>query len=40
MYRNLDVLNALLYVTVNECIWRGSHEEFGGWHTIYTRISR
>ena len=35
MYRNLDVLNALLHVMVNGCTWRGLSKEFGCWHTIY-----
>lgn len=37
---NLDVLNAILYVTEHGCKWRGLPKRFGRWHTIYTRMSR
>ena len=37
---NLDVLNAILYVTEHGCKWRGLPRRFGNWHTIYTRMSR
>ena len=37
---NHDVLNALLYVVENGCKWRRLPEEYGNWHTIYTRINR
>lgn len=37
---NLDVLNAILYVTEHGCKWRGLPKRFGNWHTIYTRMSR
>jgi len=37
---NLDVLNAILYVTEHGCKWRGLPERFGNWHTIYTRMNR
>ena len=37
---NLDVLNAILYVTEQGCKWRGLPKRFGNWHTVYTRMSR
>lgn len=37
---NLQVLNAILYVTEHGCKWRGLPSRFGNWHTIYTRMNR
>ncbi len=37
---NVDVINAVLYVTENGCKWRALPERFGNWHTIYTRPRR
>jgi transposase len=37
---NLQVLNAILYVTEHGCKWRGLPGRFGNWHTIYTRMNR
>ena len=37
---NLQVLNAILYVTEHGCKWRGLPPRFGKWHTIYTRMNR
>ena len=37
---NLTLLNAILYVTINGCTWRGLPTEYGPWHTVYTRMSR
>lgn len=37
---NLQVLNAILYVTEQGCKWRGLPKRFGNWHTIYTRMNR
>ncbi len=37
---NLQVLNAILYVTEHGCKWRGLPPRFGRWHTIYTRMNR
>jgi len=37
---NLTVLNAILYVAVNGCTWRGLPRKYGRWHTVYTRMSR
>src|SRR3954468_17148029 len=37
---NLQVLNAILYVTEHGCKWRGLPKRFGNWHTIYTRMNR
>ena len=37
---NLTLLNAILYVAVNGCTWRGLPAEYGRWHTVYTRMSR
>ncbi len=38
--RNLNVLNAILYVAEQGCKWRGLPKRFGNWHTIYTRMNR
>lgn len=38
--RNLDVVNAILYVAENGCKWRALPKRFGNWHTIYTRMNR
>jgi transposase len=37
---NLTLLNAILYVAVNGCTWRGLPRQYGRWHTVYTRMSR
>jgi transposase len=37
---NLQVVNAVLYVTEHGCKWRGLPKRFGNWHTIYTRMRR
>ena len=37
---NLQVLNAILYVTEQGCKWRGLPKRFGNWHTIYVRMNR
>ena len=37
---NLDLINAVLYITENGCKWRSLPEKFGNWHTIYTRLKR
>ena len=37
---NLQVLNAILFVTEQSCKWRGLPKRFGRWHTVYTRWSR
>ena len=37
---NLQVLNAILYVTEHGCKWRGLPPRFGNWHTVYTRMNR
>ena len=38
--RNLDVLNAVLYLVENGCKWRGLPKEYGNWHVIYVRVNR
>lgn len=38
--RNLDILNALLYVLANGCKWRALPKEYGNWHTVYVRVNR
>jgi transposase len=38
--RNLQVLNAVLYVAEQGCKWRGLPKRFGRWHTVYMRMSR
>ena len=37
---NIEVLNAILYVTEQGCKWRGLPAHFGNWHTLYTRMNR
>ena len=37
---NLQLINAILYVTENGCKWRALPESYGNWHTIYVRMSR
>ncbi len=37
---NIQVLNAILYVTEHGCKWRGLPKKFGNWHSIYTRANR
>ena len=37
---NHQVLNAILYVVEHGCKWRGLPQQFGNWHTIYTRMNR
>lgn len=39
-YSNLQILNAILYITEHGCKWRGLPKCFSNWHTIYTRINR
>lgn len=39
-HSNLQLLNAILYVTEHGCKWRGLPKHFGNWHTIYTRMNR
>ena len=38
--RNLDVLNAALYVVENGWKWRSLPKEYGDWHVIYVRVNR
>src|SRR5690606_10021677 len=37
---NLTLLNAVLFVAVNGWTWRALPQEYGRWHTVYTRMSR
>lgn len=37
---NLQLINAILYVTENGCKWRALPEIYGNWHTIYVRMNR
>ena len=37
---NLQLINAVLYVTENGCKWRALPERYGKWHTVYTRLNR
>ena len=37
---NLQLINAILYVTENGCKWRALPEKYGNWHTIYVRMNR
>ncbi len=37
---NLQLINAILYVTENGCKWRALPESYGNWHTVYVRMNR
>lgn len=37
---NLTLLNALIYICENGCIWRALPETFGPWHSSYMRCNR
>lgn len=37
---NLQLVNALLYVTENGCKWRALPKIYGNWHTVYVRMNR
>jgi transposase len=37
-YGNLEVLNAILYIAENGAKWRRLPNQFGHWHTVYTRM--
>jgi transposase len=37
---NLQVLNAILYVTEQGCKWRGLPKQFGNWHSVYVCMNR
>ena len=37
---NLQLINAILYVTENGCKWRTLPKSYGNWHTIYVRMNR
>jgi len=37
---NLQVLNAILFVTEHGCKWRGLPKRFGNWHSVYVRMNR
>ena len=37
---NLQLINAILYVTENGCKWRALPKYYGNWHTIYVRMNR
>ena len=37
---NLQLINAILYVTENGCKWRALPKIYGNWHTIYVRMNR
>ena len=37
---NLQLINAILYVTENGCKWRALPAIYGKWHTIYVRMNR
>ena len=37
---DIQVINAVLYVAEHGCKWRGLPEQFGNWHSIYTRVNR
>ena len=39
-HKNLDLLNAILYVAEHGCKWRGLPKRFGNWHSIYVRMNR
>ena len=37
---NLQLINAILYVTENGCKWRALPKSYGNWHTVYVRMNR
>lgn len=37
---NLQLVNAILYITENGCKWRALPKSYGNWHTIYVRMNR
>jgi Transposase and inactivated derivatives len=37
---NLQLVNAILYVTENGCKWRALPRSYGNWHTVYVRMNR
>jgi transposase len=37
---NLQLINAILYITENGCKWRALPKEYGNWHTVYVRMNR
>ena len=37
---NFEVVNAILHVAANGCKWRALPDDYGPWHTVYTRMSR
>jgi transposase len=37
---NLQLVNAILYITENGCKWRSLPKSYGKWHTIYVRMNR
>ncbi len=37
---NLQLINAMLYVTENGCKWRALPKSYGNWHTIYVHMNR
>jgi transposase len=37
---NLQLVNAIPYVTENGCKWRALPKSFGNWHTVYLRMHR
>jgi transposase len=37
---NIELINAIIYVTENGCKWRALPKEYGNWHTIYVRMNR
>ena len=37
---NLQLINAILYITENGCKWRALPEKYENWHTIYVRMNR
>ena len=36
---NLELVNAILSVTENDCQWRALPESYGNWHTVYIRMN-
>ena len=37
---NLQLVNAILYVTENGCKWRALPKSYRNWHTVYVRMNR
>lgn len=35
-----DIINAILWLSENDCKWSALPARYGSWHTVYTRVNR